>query len=93
MVYNDSHILGIDLFSVLQTSQASEHVQNYLKEREIADVLADFKSHSLPVTDLLKCMKSLQPRYYSISSSPKIVKFYDNKSVIITLIEWNLCFV
>ncbi|XP_060594774.1 NADPH oxidoreductase A-like [Ruditapes philippinarum] len=53
------------------TSQASEHVQNYLKEREVADVLADFKSHSLPVTDLLKCMKSLQPRYYSISSSPK----------------------
>ncbi|XP_053375393.1 NADPH oxidoreductase A-like [Mercenaria mercenaria] len=51
--------------------QSNNLPQNYLKEREVADILMDFKSHTLSVNKVLSCMKSLQPRYYSISSSPK----------------------
>lgn len=54
-----------------QTSKTNNLLQEYVQEREVADVLADFKSHTLPCSQVLNCLKSLQPRYYSISSSPK----------------------
>lgn len=43
----------------------------YLSEREVVDVLRDFPSSSLPLPRLLSLLRTLQPRYYSIASSPQ----------------------
>ena len=53
-------------------------LQSYLEDREVADVLDDFQtiSSALHVDVLLKQMKTLQPRYFSIASSPRIVRNY-----------------
>jgi len=44
--------------------------EKYLAERHIADILRDWKPVRLTVEELLKVMRQLQPRLYSISSSP-----------------------
>jgi len=36
----------------------------------VVDVLADFPHAKLSADDLLRCLRPLQPRLYSISSSP-----------------------
>jgi len=48
----------------------NEVLTEYLHLREMADVLTDFPSALLTVPEMLSFMKLLQPRYYSISSSP-----------------------
>jgi sulfite reductase (NADPH) flavoprotein alpha-component len=45
-------------------------VQKYLAGRHIADILRDWKPVRLTVEELLSVMRQLQPRLYSISSSP-----------------------
>jgi sulfite reductase (NADPH) flavoprotein alpha-component len=51
-------------------------LKEYVELREVADVLEEFPSviqhGKVSVTDVLSNMKILQPRYYSISSSPVI---------------------
>ena len=42
----------------------------YISTHEVLDILTDFSSHSLPYATLLTHLKPLQPRYYSIASSP-----------------------
>ncbi len=46
----------------------------YLSEREVVDVLEDFSSFTCSLMDILSQLRALQPRYYSIASSPVKVR-------------------
>ncbi len=51
-------------------SGSEEERQAYLEPRHVVDVLADFHDARLSPEGLLRCLRPLQPRLYSISSSP-----------------------
>ena len=51
-------------------SGSEEDRQAYLEPRHVVDVLSDFADARLSSADLLPCLRPLQPRLYSISSSP-----------------------
>ncbi|KAG7674589.1 putative NADPH oxidoreductase A [Nannochloris sp. 'desiccata'] len=53
--------------------------QNYLSGRHIADILRDWKPATLTVEELLSVMRQLQPRLYSISSSPLEEPYFASK--------------
>jgi len=55
-------------------SKTNEPLQKYLHHREIIDVLQDFPkaSKNLTIRNMLAHLRNLQPRYYSISSTPVI---------------------
>lgn len=53
-------------------TQVPSGVREYLSVREVLDVVEEFKVRPLPVDRFLSHLKPLQPRYYSISSSPQI---------------------
>ena len=61
------------LFFITQLSRQNLALAQYLLEREVVDVLRDFPSSSLPLPRLLSLLRALQPRYYSIASSPQKV--------------------
>lgn len=46
-----------------------EEVEAYLDKRHIIDILHDFSGSHPPLVKLLSCLRPLQPRLYSISSS------------------------
>ena len=46
-----------------------EETEAYLDKRHIIDILHDFSGSHPPLTSLLSCLRPLQPRLYSISSS------------------------
>ena len=50
-------------------------LQEYLRVREVADVLQDFREvcKNIQLSDLLEKLSALMPRYYSISSSSVVV--------------------
>jgi len=50
--------------------QGQTPAEIYLSERHVTDILEDFPSAKLPLATLLACLRPLQPRLYSISSSP-----------------------
>ena len=50
-------------------SGGEEGRQAYLEPRHVVDVLSDFPDARLSSADLLPCLRPLQPRLYSISSS------------------------
>ncbi|XP_033727434.1 NADPH oxidoreductase A-like isoform X1 [Pecten maximus] len=52
------------------TGRSNHALQHYLTVREVRDVFQDFWPATLTPHQLLPCLKPLQPRYYSISSSP-----------------------
>ncbi|XP_062601583.1 NADPH oxidoreductase A-like [Saccostrea cucullata] len=52
-------------------SQLASNIREYLSQREVIDILEEFKVDGLPVERFLSLLKPLQPRYYSISSSPQ----------------------
>lgn len=58
------------------STSKNKALKEYIELREVADVLEEFsstiKQSKISVTDVLANMKILQPRYYSISSSPII---------------------
>ena len=51
-------------------SEDSEKFKEYLDGRDIVDLLHDFP-YDIDAENLIKILRPLQPRYYSISSSPK----------------------
>ena len=51
-------------------SQSQDKLQEYLNGRDIVDLLTDFPV-KLSARDLVKLLRPLQPRLYSIASSPK----------------------
>ena len=48
---------------------SQEEVEGYLDRRHIIDILHDFSGSHPPLASLLSCLRPLQPRLYSISSS------------------------
>ncbi|XP_006825318.1 NADPH oxidoreductase A-like [Saccoglossus kowalevskii] len=63
---NTLNRLLVDGLSVKKNKMLDE----YLKKREVVDVLKEFNYESVAMETILTNMKGLQPRYYSISSSP-----------------------
>lgn len=53
-----------ELHDILQ-----DEVEAYLDKRHIIDILHDFSGSRPPLASLLSCLRPLQPRLYSISSS------------------------
>ncbi len=53
-----------------ELSKQYEEFKDYLDGRDIVDLLQDFPA-SVTATQLIKLLRALQPRYYSIASSPK----------------------
>lgn len=58
----------------MQLSKQNVALASYLNEREVVDVLMDFPSSRHPPQSILTHLKALQPRYYSIASSPLKVR-------------------
>lgn len=48
-----------------------DEVETYLDKRHIIDILHDFSGSHPPLASLLACLRPLQPRLYSISSSQR----------------------
>lgn len=68
---------SIHLFVIsipIQLSKQNVALASYLSEREVVDVLMDFPSSRHPLQSILSLLKALQPRYYSIASSPLKVR-------------------
>lgn len=55
-------------------SKQNKALQDYLHHREVLDVLLDFPkaAKTLTIRNMLAHLRPLQPRYYSISSSPVV---------------------
>ncbi len=61
---DEAHQQARELQDVLQ-----DEVEAYLDKRHIIDILHDFSGCQPPLATLLSCLRPLQPRLYSISSS------------------------
>jgi len=61
---DEAHQQARELQDVLQ-----DEVEAYLDKRHIIDILHDFSGSHPPLATLLSCLRPLQPRLYSISSS------------------------
>ena len=59
-----AHQQATELQQILQ-----DEVEAYLDKRHIIDILHDFSGSHPPLASLLSCLRPLQPRLYSISSS------------------------
>ena len=55
---------------LMKITQNTEKFKEYLEGRDIVDLFQDFPA-KVTADDLIKLLRPLQPRYYSISSSPK----------------------
>eukprot|EP00731_Ephydatia_muelleri_P028222 Em0019g1095a len=51
-------------------SRQNQELTTYISERELIDVVQDFSSFTCSVDSILQQLRGLQPRYYSIASSP-----------------------
>lgn len=51
-------------------------LSDYTSKREVVDVLKDFSTFTCSLSNILTSLKALQPRYYSIASSPVKVILY-----------------
>ncbi|KAA6425116.1 MAG: sulfite reductase (NADPH) alpha-component [Trebouxia sp. A1-2] len=63
-IQSETHLQATELQHILQ-----DEVEAYLDKRHIIDVLHDFSGSRPPLAALLSCLRPLQPRLYSISSS------------------------
>lgn len=74
VVQVDGHASGISNSTANEQAQhlqdiLQDEVEAYLDKRHIIDILHDFSGCRPPLTSLLACLRPLQPRLYSISSS------------------------
>jgi sulfite reductase (NADPH) flavoprotein alpha-component len=75
------------LFSKGKSLVENPDLAAYIKEREVLDVLREFRSVKLSPSGFLSRLKALLPRYYSISSTQSV----DSKrvSVTIAIVRYN----
>jgi hypothetical protein len=71
------------------TGKDNAFLQEYLSQREIADLFDDFQSSVITLQELMPQMKLLQPRYYSISSSPNITTDCSVVSVTAAVVRYE----
>ncbi len=74
VVHVDGHGDGISQVEAHQQARElqdilQDEVEAYLDKRHIIDILHDFSGSHPPLVTLLSCLRPLQPRLYSISSS------------------------
>ena len=74
VIHVDSDANGISQVEVHQQARdlqgvLQDEVEAYLDKRHIIDILHDFSGSHPPLATLLSCLRPLQPRLYSISSS------------------------
>ena len=74
VIYVDGHADGISQDDAHQQARElqvilQDEVEAYLDKRHIIDILHDFSGSHPPLATLLSCLRPLQPRLYSISSS------------------------
>lgn len=58
--------------ATLHTSESKEHLEKYLWGREVIDPLLDHPQARFTPEEFVKLLRKLQPRLYSIASSPKV---------------------
>jgi hypothetical protein len=75
ILWGQNPLILLCLSYIIQISKKNTLLHEYLYEREVVDVLEDYveTSSHISIVDILAQMKGLQPRYYSIASSPVIV--------------------
>jgi sulfite reductase (NADPH) flavoprotein alpha-component len=59
-------------FSTWSAPESKEHLETYLWGREVIDPLLEHPEVSFTPEEFIKLLRKLQPRLYSIASSPKI---------------------
>jgi len=74
LIHVDGHADGISQVEAHQQARElqdilQDEVEAYLDKRHIIDILHDFSGSHPPLATLLSCLRPLQPRLYSISSS------------------------
>ena len=64
-----------------------ETLANYLTDRDIIDLITDFKPENASPEQVLSALRALQPRYYSIASSP--LKKKDSLDLCIGVVDFE----
>ncbi|MDH4470735.1 MAG: sulfite reductase subunit alpha [Verrucomicrobiae bacterium] len=59
-------------FTMFSTPEAKEHLEKYLWGREVIDPLLEHPQVHFTPEEFVKLLRKLQPRLYSIASSPKV---------------------
>ncbi len=72
-----------------QLSKKNQVLTDYLSDREVVDVLRDFTTFQCSVEELVSQLRPLQPRYYSIASSPIKVKYNPLLLNSLIIIPWS----
>lgn len=72
LVVRSCYLFRVPVLAVawLQLSKANKPLSDYVSKREVLDVLQDFSSAQCRPEGVLSQLRPLQPRYYSIASSP-----------------------
>ncbi len=63
---------GDDLLKRLTAPNVNGELTLYLRGREVIDLLLDYPAVKIPPREFVGLLKRLQPRLYSIASSPKV---------------------
>lgn len=63
-------VINCDKLSALLAETSKDELKDYLWGRWVADAIDDFAPAGLPAAELVKILRKLPPRLYSIASSP-----------------------
>jgi sulfite reductase (NADPH) flavoprotein alpha-component len=78
---------GCETFSDLLTPEKKPALQAYLYEREVIDLLIEFPRFRPSAAEFEKMLGKLQPRLYSISSSPRA--FPDQVHLTVAIVRYE----